>query len=234
MKKPSGKPALKPLPRTFYERPATSVGLDLLGCLLCHQTVEGLLAGRITELEVYLGRNDPASHAFKGNKGRARIFWQGAGIAYIYFIYGAHLCFNVITHHGQDVAGILIRALEPVQGIGIMRENRHVEDFYNLTTGPGKITRALNITLADNGRDLTRGTLFISKSRSPASITITPRIGITKATEVPLRFYASNNAFISRVKEPVIFSGSKPEVLSFLCKFSSPVNLCLKNAEKAR
>ena len=226
--------ALKPLPRGFYERPAVVVGLDLLGCLLCHKTGRGLLVGCITELEVYLGQNDPASHAFRGNKGRAHIFWQGAGIAYIYFIYGAHLCFNVITRSGRDVGGILIRALEPVQGIDVMRNNRGVEDVHNLTTGPGKITRALDITLNDNGKELTMGALFISESHGPALINVTPRIGITKARDTPLRFYDGESDFISRAKAPVLFSSSKSEALNFLNQSLPPVNLCLKRADKGR
>ena len=110
------------LSRRFYERPALTVALDLLGCLLVHQTPAGTISGRIVEVEAYLGRDDPASHAFAGPKGRAQIFWRGAGVAYVYFIYGMHLCFNVTIRAGTEVGGVLVRALEPVSGVDLMQQ----------------------------------------------------------------------------------------------------------------
>jgi DNA-3-methyladenine glycosylase len=204
------------LPRQFYKRPCAFVALDLLGCLLCHHTPRGLISGRIVETEAYLGLIDPASHAFAGPTGRARIFWQGVGIAYIYLIYGVHLCFNVITSSGGDVGGVLVRALEPEQGVSLMKQNREIDDIGRLTDGPGKLTRALGITLADNGRDVTSGSLILARSRLPGRVTLTPRIGITRAREAPLRFVDSDSTFISGARAPGVLSGTKQEVRAFL------------------
>jgi DNA-3-methyladenine glycosylase len=212
----------KVLSRIFYERPTALVALDLMGCLLCHLTPDGLTAGRIVEVEAYLGPGDPASHAARNPSGRARIFWQGAGKAYIYFIYGAHLCFNIITHDGKDVGGVLVRALEPEQGIDIMRRNRAIEDLHKLTSGPGKLTRALGITLVDNGRDITHGGLFITLYHPPSEVTVTSRIGISKAVEAPLRFYESRSPFVSRGKAQVFFTGSVIAAREFLRRCNLP------------
>jgi DNA-3-methyladenine glycosylase len=223
----------KVLSRIFYERPTALVALDLMGCLLCHLTPDGLTAGRIVEVEAYLGPGDPASHAARNPSGRARIFWQGAGIAYIYFIYGAHLCSNVITHDGEDVGGVLVRALEPEDGIDIMRRNRGIEDLHKLTSGPGKLAQAMGITLSDNGRDVTSGELFIARSHPPREVTITSRIGISKAVEAPLRLFESRNPFVSRGKTQVFFTGSVSAAGKFLSQCGVP-GVCFKNAGNGR
>ena len=206
----------KVLPLQFYNKPVVLVAFELIGCLLCHRTPAGVISGRIVETEAYMGLNDPASHAFAGPTGRARVFWQGPGIAYVYLIYGVHLCFNVITSSGEDVGGVLVRALEPVQGVSLMKQNRGIDDISRLTDGPGKITRALKITLADNGRDVTAGNLIIARFRPPSRVCLTPRIGITRAKEAPLRFFDSDSTFISRPETPCVFSGTKSEVKVFI------------------
>lgn len=206
------------LGQSFYQHATVDVGLQILGCLLRHRTDEGVIAGKIVEVEVYLGPKDPASHAYIGLTKRTRIFWQGTGIAYIYFIYGMHLCFNVIAHTGKEVGGILVRALEPVEGIDLMEKKRHVKALTALTSGPGKLTQALAITLEDNGRDLTKGDLNLVSFSVPSAISVTTRIGISKAREMPLRFLEIGNPHVSRTKVKQFFTGNRSEVKRYLKK----------------
>ena len=206
------------LPRRFYERPTILVALDLLGCTLRHKTRAGIISGRIVEVEAYLGQSDPASHAFIGRTERTKIFWQGAGIAYIYFIYGMYLCFNVITRSAGDVGGVLVRALEPMEGTPLMQKNRGTEEITALTSGPGKLTRALAITLTDNGRDVTRGDLTVVPGSAPSRITVAGRVGISRAKEAPLRFYQSGSIYVSRAATRIRFAGNRAEAEAFLLR----------------
>jgi DNA-3-methyladenine glycosylase len=162
------------LPRSFYARPAEEVARGLLGKILRH----GDAAGRIIETEAYLGTGDAAAHSARGITARTRVLFGPPGHVYVYLIYGLHLCMN-ISAEAEGMAGcVLLRALEPVTGIT------------GACNGPGKLTRALGITLRHNGADVTRGPITICEPDEPASfdIAVSPRIGITKAADLPLRF----------------------------------------------
>ena len=172
------------LPRSFYARPTVEVARDLLGKVIRH----GAASARIVETEAYLGIDDAAAHSARGPTPRTRVIFGPPGRAYIYLIYGMHYCLNVVAEP-EGVAGcVLIRAVEPITGL------------IHLSNGPGKLTRALGITLEHYGADLTRGPLTI---HAPANdekvdIAISPRIGINKAADLPLRFFIRGNRFVSR------------------------------------
>ena len=172
------------LPRAFYERPATDVARSLLGKVLEH----GETAGIIIETEAYLGENDEAAHSFRGITPRTRVIFGPPGHAYVYFIYGMHECLNIVAEP-EGIAGcVLIRAIEPVRGIELMRERRHALRDRDLASGPGKLTQAMGITRALNGADVTHGPLVVRNAKVRGKVEVTPRIGITKCTDLPLRF----------------------------------------------
>jgi DNA-3-methyladenine glycosylase len=195
-----------PLPRTFYDRDPRRVSRELLGRVLVRREAGELLAARIVEVEAYLGKNDPAAHSFAGRTPRNAVLFGPPGFAYVYFIYGTHYCLNVSCLADGIPGGVLFRALEPLSGIDEMARSRDVllhglRDLRRLTTGPGRLAEAFGITRErDNGKDLTRGDsdLFIMDDgfRAPRVLT-TPRIGITKAAERPLRFVIAGNRFVS-------------------------------------
>jgi len=156
---------VKPLPRSFYERDTVTVARDLLGKVLVH----GERRARILEVEAYLGENDPAAHAYRGLTPRTRVLFGPGGHAYVYFVYGMHHCLNVSAEPPGRAGCVLLRAVEGV-------------------SGPARLTRAFGVTLDHYGADLTRGPLAILDGPPSARIETTPRIGITKAAELPLRF----------------------------------------------
>ena len=196
---------LSPLPRGFYDRDPRSVAPDLLGKVLLRREGRKLLAGRVVEVEAYLG-DDPAAHSFAGRTARNAVLWGPPGISYVYFIYGNHFCFNVSCLADGVPGGVLFRALEPIAGMDVMASGRGgvLADFHDLralTSGPGRLAEAFGITrLRDNQKDLTssKSDLWISDdgARRPA-VEITPRIGITKAAERPLRYIVPGNRFVS-------------------------------------
>lgn len=185
------------LPRSFYSRATVEVARDLLGKWIVH----GETTGRIVEVEAYLGADDPSAHSAAGLTPRTRVIFGPPGHAYVYLSYGMHECLNVVTEP-EGVAGcVLIRALEPVAGREQMRVRRPAaKTDRDLAGGPGKLTRALAITRAHYGADLTTGGLTIQEpaTKSVFAIDRSPRIGITKAVELPLRFYIRGNPFVSR------------------------------------
>jgi len=185
------------LPRDFYGRPAVDVARDCLGKIVVHAKT----AGRIVEVEAYLGVGDRAAHSWRGVTDRTRVMFGEPGHAYVYFIYGMYECLNVVAEPEGQAGCVLIRALEPVAGIPIMRRRRptakRVEDLAN---GPGKLTLALGITRKQNGADLTKSTLQLHRPRiePPIEIEVTPRIGITHNADWPLRFLIAGNPYVSR------------------------------------
>ena len=172
---------------------------DLLGRILFYRTPEGLLAGRIVETEAYTGEADPASHAFRGRTARNAVMFGAAGHAYVYFSYGVHYCLNV-TADAPGVAGaVLLRALEPLAGVEIMR--RHGDDGpeVRLLSGPGKIGRGFELDLKDNGRDFTRGPLGLAAGApvSDHEVAVSRRIGISRAVDLPYRFSVIGSRSVS-------------------------------------
>lgn len=185
------------LKRTFYSRPTVEVARALLGRII----VRGKTAGKIVETEAYLGTGDLAAHAASGITNRNRVIFGPPGHAYVYFIYGMYECLNIVAEPEGQAGCVLIRALEPVDGIAAMRKRRPTagrdEDLAN---GPGKLTRALGITLRDNGCDVTRGPVLVGspEREEPFEIGVSARIGITKSADLPLRFFVKGNVFVSR------------------------------------
>ena len=191
----------EPLPRAFYNRPATEVARALLGTVLVH----GTTSGRIVETEAYLGPQsgleDRAAHSWRGITPRTRVIFGEPGHAYVYLIYGVYECLNVVAEPKGSAGCVLIRALEPVAGIPRMRSRRGgVPGVERLANGPGKLTLAMGITRRHNGADLTRGRLTIRPPERPEDIRIgvSPRIGIKHCADLPLRFFIEGNRFVSR------------------------------------
>jgi len=203
-------PALVPLPRDFYSRDPRRVSRDLLGKILLRRHRRKILAGRIVEVEAYLGQDDPAAHSACGRTPRNAALFGPPGHAYVYFIYGNHFCFNVSCLPDGEAGGVLFRALEPVEGIEDMAGARGVpldresgkSDLRKLTSGPGRLAQALGITRErDNGKDLTNirsDLIIVDDAFRPRRIEVTPRVGITKAAEHPLRYIIAGNKFLSR------------------------------------
>ena len=182
------------LPRKFYSRNTKVVAKELLGKIL----VNGKCKGKIVETEAYFGKNDPASHSYGKITKRNIIMYQKPGTIYVYFTYGNHWMLNVVTEKEGVPGAVLIRALEPLKGIGLMRKRRGTKDIKNLTTGPGKLTKAFGIDKRHNGLDITKGNLFIENSNEKFKIIKTTRIGIPKGKEKLLRFFIKDNDFISK------------------------------------
>jgi len=196
-----GETSMKPLPRRFYTRETLTVAEGLLGKQLVRYTNNSRLMGKIVEVEAYRGSDDPGSHAYRGITPRNRLMFGKGGFAYVYFTYGMHHCFNVVTERENVPGAVLIRALEPISGIETMRKNRETENMLNLTNGPAKLTKAMNITKKQNGLDLTRSKeLFICepKVKEKFEVVSTKRIGIKVGADKPWRFYIKNNKFVSR------------------------------------
>lgn len=175
------------LPRFFYARPTINVARELLGKLLVH----GPTAGIIVETEAYLGGDDLAAHSARGLTNRTRVIFGPPGHAYVYLIYGMYECLNLVAEPDGQAGCVLIRALQPVAGIELMQRRRPTARTpRQLTNGPGKLTQAMAITRLHNGVDVTRGKLVVREPLAPTAfeITVTPRIGITKCADLPLRF----------------------------------------------
>ncbi len=173
------------LPREFYLKNTVRVAKNLLGKRIIRKIGRYEISGIITETEAYRHKDDPASHAFRKITDRNKIMFGDVGMAYVYFTYGMHYCFNVVARHPKIEAGaVLIRAIEPEKGIKIMQENRRITNLKNLTNGPAKLTQALEITKKHHGADLTKhSTLFITEGiKKPVKISASPRIGIKEGT----------------------------------------------------
>jgi DNA-3-methyladenine glycosylase len=187
------------LKRAFFSRDPVIVARDLLGRILFYRTPDGLLAGRIVETEAYTGEADPASHAFRGRTARNAVMFGTAGHAYVYFSYGVHHCLNVTADVPGVAGAVLLRALEPLAGMQVMRRRGDHGPEVRLLSGPGKIGRGFGLTLKDNGRDFTRGPLGLAAGTPVADgqVAITRRIGISRAVDLPYRFTARGSRSVS-------------------------------------
>lgn len=191
----------KPLPRQFFNRPAEVVGKELLGKFLVRTINGNKLVGKIVEVEAYLGKEDLAAHASKGITKRTEVLFSEPGRAYVYQIHQQN-CLNVVTETNRPSC-VLFRALEPISGAEQMQSFRPVEIIRNLTNGPGKLCQAMNITKELYATELTISSspLYIAESGQVISkneMVVGPRIGISKAKDLPLRFLIKDNPFVSR------------------------------------
>lgn len=196
-----------PLKAEFFNRDPRRVARALLGKLLIRKTPRGILAGRIVETEAYLGEGDEAAHAAAGKTARNSVLFGPPGHAYVYFIYGTYYCLNVSCLPDGVPGGVLFRALEPLVGIEQMGEARGIElvkesDLKKISSGPGRMSEALGITRQrDNGKSLVsaRSDLrIVDDAYRVRRVTVTPRIGIVKSAERPLRYLIAENSFVSR------------------------------------
>jgi DNA-3-methyladenine glycosylase len=193
------------LPRSFYLSRPDAVARALLGKVLVRRTEGERLAGRIVEIEAYLGLDDPAAHAFAGKTPRNAVLFGPPGFAYVYFIYGIHYCLNIACEPDGQAGSVLLRALEPLAGLETMARLRGLTTPAKprlLTSGPGRLCEALGIVRSGhNGIDMTsrRAGLWVEDDGGRAeSIDVLPRVGIRKAAERPLRFAIAGNPFVSR------------------------------------
>ena len=205
----AGPAPIRPLDRAFFARNPRRVARELLGKVLVRDRGTLRLAARIVEVEAYLGENDPAAHAAAGNTARTSVLFGPPGYAYVYFIYGNNYCLNVSCERVGKAGSVLFRALEPLLGIEEMARARKItlrgpRDLPKLTSGPGRLAEAFAITRPrDNGGDLTAPSsgLWIADDGFRAKgIQITPRVGISKAADRPLRYILAGNAFVSGPK----------------------------------
>ena len=190
----------RPLPRRFYERSAVDLARAVLGRLLVSDGPAGRVGGIIVETEAYRGTRDPASHAWRGPTPRTRVMFGPPGHAYVYLIYGAHLCLNLVAEPEGRAAAVLVRALAPCVGVELMRRRRGGVAAERLARGPGNLGRALGLTRGSDGADLTRGPLWLSDlppRRSGHRVAAGPRIGIRRGVERRWRFYLEGHPCVS-------------------------------------
>lgn len=186
-----------PLSAAFYDRPVLEVARDLVGCVVSHAGASGV----IVETEAYHD-SEPACHAFVGVTARTRPLFGPPGRSYVYRSYGIHALLNAVCEPEGVGAAVLIRALDPLEGIELMRERRGLEPIEQLCSGPGKLTQALGVELGENDTPLTGGGPIAVHPRPTAwgdvELDAGPRIGITKAVELPWRFCARGSRHLSR------------------------------------
>jgi DNA-3-methyladenine glycosylase len=190
-----------PLPASFYDRPTEEVARDLLGMVLEHRTRDGVAAGRIVETEAYIGEHDLACHAAAGKTNRTAPLYGPPGIAYVYFVYGMYWCVNAVTRAEGEPSAVLIRAVEPTEGIDLMRARRpRARNDIELTNGPGKLCLAMGIGREQNWSNLQRSELVI-RAGAPVrdeDVSLTPRIGVSRCADWPLRWIVRDSAWASK------------------------------------
>lgn len=192
------------IPRDFYQRTAIEVAQDTLGLILVHDTKEGITKGKIVEVEAYMGPQDAASHSFKNIKtSRTNIQYGKGGYAYIYLIYGMYYCFNIVTNIKEIPEVVLVRALEPIEGIALMEHRRKTANLKNLCSGPGKLCGALGIDKTNYGMDLCGEQLYLETPvrQEAFEIVASKRINIDYAGEAKdylWRYTIKDNKYISQ------------------------------------
>jgi DNA-3-methyladenine glycosylase len=191
------------LPRAFYERETEIVAREMLGTVLECETRDGTASGIIVETEAYLGEHDLACHAAVGRTARTEPLYGPPGTSYVYFIYGMYWCFNAVTRAEGLPSAVLVRGLEPLSGIDLMRKRRsRISKEVDLTNGPGKLCTALGIDGSMSARSLQRKPLVIREGVPipDEKVEVTTRIGITKSADWPLRWIVKGNRYVSRGK----------------------------------
>jgi len=191
------------LTRSFYLQPTLVVARELLGMYLVHRTPYGRLAGRIVEVEAYLGEHDPASHAYRGRTARNDVMFRKGGHLYVYFTYGMHFCSNVVTERSGTGHAVLLRAVEPVDGVPTLAKHRGVNPAHieKLSNGPAKLCQAFGIAREHNGVDLCGTTIWIERRDPPlsrTSIGVSTRVGISTGKNLQWRFFVVGNRFVSK------------------------------------
>ena len=194
------------LSKSFYKRDLLTVAKELLGKVLIKKNPKNLLAANIVEVEAYNGEIDKAAHTYSGRTERNKVMFNEGGFLYVYLSYGVHHCCNIVTGFEEKGTAVLIRAVEPLKGLDMMIKNRFSRklkndmEIINLTSGPGKVCKALGINKDHSGIDLTGDKIFLlDQPKVKASeIGISKRIGITKSTNYPWRFYIKENQYLSR------------------------------------
>lgn len=188
------------LPASFYDRPTELVSRELLGAVLECTTPDGVTRGRIVETEAYLGPDDPACHAVAGITPRTEHLFGPPGMSYVYLIYGMYWCFNAVTRERGHGSAVLVRAIAPTEGLALMHARRpRVTRERDLTNGPGKLCLAMGIVGSMSGASLVSGAVRIRAGSDvpDGDVEVTPRIGITRAAEWPLRYLVRNDPFVS-------------------------------------
>lgn len=189
-----------PLSRSFYDRHVVEVARALLGKIVVREHAEGITSGRIVEVEAYLAKEDPACHGAIGRTRRNASMFGPAGHAYVYAIHSRH-CLNAVTEDLEVPSAVLIRAVEPLEGLQLMRQRRGRDKLLELARGPGRLCEAFAIDRQLDGADLTcRGPLWIGNERhgvAEEDVGSSPRIGVTSAHDLPLRFFLDGNRFVS-------------------------------------
>lgn len=188
------------LPRSFYERDTALVARELLGKKLVHISTKGTASGRIVETEAYYGRRDPASRASRKKTKLNWLMWERGGLVFVYMVH-ANWMFNVTTEHEGVPGAVLIRALEPLEGLKLMKRRRKTSDERNLASGPGKLTQAMGVTYDHHGLDITdpKSELVITLGvDEPVKIASSHRIGVSADLKRKLRFYIKGNPYVSK------------------------------------
>ena len=188
------------LSKEFYQRDPALVARGLLGKILIRRLNSEILSGKIVETEAYYGENDPASRAYRGRKMFNELMFMDVGKAFIYMVHGNWLL-NIVAHLKGGVGAVLIRAIEPLQGIETMQKNRNVKHIRDLTSGPGKLTKALAITKELNGIDVTKRNnqlVVVEGKRESFEVCSSHRIGVKVDLPQELRFFVEGNKFVSR------------------------------------
>jgi DNA-3-methyladenine glycosylase len=190
----------RPLPVSFYRRPTLTVARELLGMIFARRVGGEILAGRIVEVEAYHEDGDEASHSFRGRTPRNAVMYRPGGCLYVYFTYGMHYCMNAVTEGEGVGAAVLIRAIEPLEGIDIMRRNRGVARLRDIASGPAKCCQAFAVGRAENGASLRSPALRILDAEPipDSEILYSPRIGIRRSVELDWRVSIRGSAFVSR------------------------------------
>ena len=202
-----------PLPARFYDRPTELVARELLGTVLQCTTAGVTTTARVVETEAYLGPDDPACHAVAGLTPRTAQLFGPPGRAYVYFIYGMYWCFNAVTRERGHGAAVLIRAVHPIDGIDDMRRRRpRVTRDRDLTNGPGKLCLAMGITGAMSGTSLRGGPVIIREGTAVPddAVVVTPRIGISRAVDWPMRFLLRDNPYVSTTPASFVRTDYRP------------------------